>query len=273
MYKEFWDEWMAVPIPADFNPEEAKEYVKQVNEEPHAPEAPGEGALLPREEHRDGAECEPRPPGAASRRSMWRRSGRCWPASSGASSSLPETRRRAVRPLPPPARSRCLPIRLPPAPRTCIFRPGSTCDVSDRARNRLTIREVTSISLLSICVGVGSCTEILCRFAGVAHLVEQLTCNQQVIGFESHRQLSETIRRPKTDEVDITEGFPSGQREQTVNLPALCLRRFESFPLHQSGREQPRGCSSVGRAPAFQAGCRGFESRRPLQRSSYRDSS
>lgn len=34
MYKEFWDEWMAVPIPADFNPEEAKEYVKQVNEEP-----------------------------------------------------------------------------------------------------------------------------------------------------------------------------------------------------------------------------------------------
>jgi tetratricopeptide (TPR) repeat protein len=34
MYKEFWDEWMAVPIPADFKPEEAKEYVKQVNEEP-----------------------------------------------------------------------------------------------------------------------------------------------------------------------------------------------------------------------------------------------
>src|SRR5580704_10755654 len=25
-----------------------------------------------------------------------------------------------------------------------------------------------------------------------------------------------------------------------------------------------RGCSSVGRAPAFQAGCRGFESLRPL---------
>ncbi len=28
------------------------------------------------------------------------------------------------------------------------------------------------------------------------------------------------------------EGFPSGQREQTVNLPRK-LRRFESFPLHQ----------------------------------------
>lgn len=29
------------------------------------------------------------------------------------------------------------------------------------------------------------------------------------------------------------EGFPSGQREQTVNLPRK-LRRFESFPLHQN---------------------------------------
>ncbi len=34
MYKEFWDAWMAVPIPADFNDREAKEYIKQVNEEP-----------------------------------------------------------------------------------------------------------------------------------------------------------------------------------------------------------------------------------------------
>jgi tetratricopeptide (TPR) repeat protein len=34
MYKEFWDEWMAVPVPADFNAAETKEYVRQVNEEP-----------------------------------------------------------------------------------------------------------------------------------------------------------------------------------------------------------------------------------------------
>ena len=27
-------------------------------------------------------------------------------------------------------------------------------------------------------------------------------------------------------------GYPSGQREQTVNLPASRLRRFESFPHH-----------------------------------------
>ncbi len=30
----------------------------------------------------------------------------------------------------------------------------------------------------------------------------------------------------------ITEGFPSGQRDQTVNLTRK-LRRFKSFPLHQ----------------------------------------
>lgn len=34
MYKEFWDHWMAVPIPAGFDAEEAREYVKRVNEEP-----------------------------------------------------------------------------------------------------------------------------------------------------------------------------------------------------------------------------------------------
>jgi tetratricopeptide (TPR) repeat protein len=34
MYKEFWDEWMAVPVPADFNAAETKEYVRQINEEP-----------------------------------------------------------------------------------------------------------------------------------------------------------------------------------------------------------------------------------------------
>jgi tetratricopeptide (TPR) repeat protein len=33
MYKDFWDAWMAVPIPADFNEAEQKEYIKQVNEQ------------------------------------------------------------------------------------------------------------------------------------------------------------------------------------------------------------------------------------------------
>ena len=53
-----------------------------------------------------------------------------------------------------------------------------------------------------------------------------------------------------------TERFPSGQREQTVNLPRK-LRRFESFPLHQIAEQ----CKSAvfmrawynGRTSAFQA--------------------
>lgn len=44
------------------------------------------------------------------------------------------------------------------------------------------------------------------------------------------------------------------------------LRRFESFPRHhhQDDDQNLSGCSSVGRAPAFQAGGRGFELLRPL---------
>ena len=45
------------------------------------------------------------------------------------------------------------------------------------------------------------------NFAGVAQLVEQLICNQQVV--RSNRIAG-----------SIVEECPSGQREQTVNLPA-----------------------------------------------------
>src|SRR5690606_36901446 len=58
---------------------------------------------------------------------------------------------------------------------------------------------------------------------------------------------------------NFMEGCPSGQREQTVNLPVHDLRWFKSNSLHQR-----RGNSSAGRASAFQAECRGFESRFPL---------
>jgi hypothetical protein len=34
MYKEFWDHWMAVPVPRGFDEEETREYVRRVNEEP-----------------------------------------------------------------------------------------------------------------------------------------------------------------------------------------------------------------------------------------------
>ena len=47
-------------------------------------------------------------------------------------------------------------------------------------------------------------------FAGVAQLAEQLICNQQVAGSS-----------PITSSIAYSmEGFPSGQREQTVNLPS-----------------------------------------------------
>ena len=34
MYKQFWDDFMAVPVPPDLNKQEAEMYVKLVNEEP-----------------------------------------------------------------------------------------------------------------------------------------------------------------------------------------------------------------------------------------------
>ena len=48
-----------------------------------------------------------------------------------------------------------------------------------------------------------------CKCAGVAQSVEQLTCNQQVVG-----------SIPIASSILFMEGFPSGQREQTVNLPS-----------------------------------------------------
>ena len=176
--------------------------------------------------------------------------------------------------------------------------------------------------------------------AGVAQLVEQLTCNQQVGGSipfasslrrqdtEPWRETSAPARRsaegkkgqePLVSRPGTTgparrsaseEGrYPSGQREQTVNLSASAfggsnpplptqpceagcamqgrfqdprLRWFwfgdgtvNSVSLLSPGRQGLRGAtqarlrgnSSVGRAPAFQAGGRGFEPRFPLVRS------
>jgi hypothetical protein len=119
--------------------------------------------------------------------------------------------------------------------------------------------------------------------AGVAQLVEQLICNQQVAGSspfassepdgQSHAQNEPLLHSHR-------DGFPSGQREQTVNLSPLASKvRILPRPRRSqaTGRILPttsdeamnkeneiRGSSSVGRAPAFQAGRRGFEPRLPL---------
>ena len=73
----------------------------------------------------------------------------------------------------------------------------------------------------------------------------------------------------------VDGGVPEWLKGADCKSAGVSLRRFESF-LHHSGLgrvldgrpvgKRVRGCSSVGRASAFQAEGRGFESRRPLAR-------
>src|SRR5438093_11430575 len=89
-------------------------------------------------------------------------------------------------------------------------------------------------------------------------MVEQLICNQQVKGsspFVSSlpkRKRNQQTPRAATRGVCCQRmfrgargavGCPSGQREQTVNLPRLALRRFESFPRSEE-RRVGKGCRS-----------------------------
>ena len=60
------------------------------------------------------------------------------------------------------------------------------------------------------------------------------------------------------------EGCPSGQREQTVNLPAYAYGGSNPPPSTRRTRGDICGCSSVGRASVFQTECRRFEPGRPL---------
>ena len=103
--------------------------------------------------------------------------------------------------------------------------------------------------------------------------VEQLICNQQVggsiplIGSSAYRII---VLCRATHPWWFSRGrFPSGQRGQTVNLlaqpsevrilpsPSWCTWCYEA------------GIAQLARAPAFQAGGRGFESRFPLLCSTY----
>ena len=119
-------------------------------------------------------------------------------------------------------------------------------------------------------------------------MAEQLICNQQVAGsipiassaIPATRGMMKAgsmhARRPiGAGGIITTEGFPSGQREQTVNLSPLASKvrilpppqkaRMDRISDGKCGSIATRGSSSVGRAPAFQAGRRGFEPRLPLQ--------
>ena len=123
----------------------------------------------------------------------------------------------------------------------------------------------------------------LVRRAGVAQLAEQLICNQQVAGSSPAASSAPWTQR------HCLEGCRSGQSEQTVNLPAYAYggsnpppstgpraftryggvtdhRRFVRHPQRPLVAPARRGgSSSVGRASAFQAECRGFEPRFPLR--------
>ena len=59
------------------------------------------------------------------------------------------------------------------------------------------------------------------RFAGVAQLVEQLICNQQVMG--SSPFASSIGDKCLANRYQELARFPSGQRGQTVNLLAMAF--------------------------------------------------
>jgi hypothetical protein len=111
------------------------------------------------------------------------------------------------------------------------------------------------------------------EYASVAQLVEQLICNQRVGGSNPLAGFTERIRLSLESNMSTMRGSSDvffawyGQVPKRPNgagcKPAgAILRRFESFPAHIN--KMICGNSSVGRATAFQAVCRGFESRFPL---------
>ena len=67
--------------------------------------------------------------------------------------------------------------------------------------------------------------------AGVAQSVEQLICNQQVAGSSPISSSKSTLIENRFFRFIFMDGFPSGQREQTVNLPApLSVVRIHPRP-------------------------------------------
>ncbi len=114
---------------------------------------------------------------------------------------------------------------------------------------------------------------LVCAAAGVAQLVEQLICNQQVGGSNPFASSRWALKRRIYKCLEVFGGrCPSGQREQTVNLPALPTEvRILPSPLGSRFTQAEyskvlgwSGNSSGVRASAFQAEGRGFESRFPL---------
>ena len=97
---------------------------------------------------------------------------------------------------------------------------------------------------------------VVCRCSST---VEHLICNQVVA--------SSILAIGLVGTIALGGEVPEWPKGADCKSAGLCLRRFESSPLHQYNDEfdGESGNSSVGRARAFQARGRGFESRFPLQ--------
>ena len=120
------------------------------------------------------------------------------------------------------------------------------------------------------------------RHAGVAQMVEHLTCNEAVGGsspFASScgwRNAYDVHWRPTRAPMDVVLGeVPERSKGADCKSVGARLRRFESFPRHhlrfadgvesESRTSTRAGIAQLARASAFQAEGRGFESRFPLQ--------
>ena len=118
--------------------------------------------------------------------------------------------------------------------------------------------------------------------AGVAQLVEHLLCKQGVAGsspFASSGLRLDRAAFGRSGRFADFGGLPEWPKGADCKSAGLCLRWFESTTLHpgvQHNEVEPvkrdrrhrrvlRGSSSVGRASAFQAERRRFESGLPLQ--------
>ena len=132
-------------------------------------------------------------------------------------------------------------------------------------------------------------------YAGVAQLVEQLTCNQQVDGPNppasslKHRYVLRIFFFARSARAQESGQVAKWLNASDCKSDGIRLRRFESFPAHGRNlqltildlrfeklgaqfirkskiedRKWNRGSNSVGRVTAFQAVGRGFESRLPL---------
>ena len=86
--------------------------------------------------------------------------------------------------------------------------------------------------------------------AGVAQLAEQLICNQQVAGSSPFAGSTSLLTF-----VAYMDGFPSGQREQTVNLPS----QTSMVRIHPHPPRVPPSAGMAELADAQDSGsCEGF---------------